>query len=118
MKNKPIHSRLGFALNGIVFALKSEASFRTQLIVTVAMGIILGILRPDPVWWGIIILVTGAVLAAELFNTALEKTLDHLHPAQHPQIKLAKDAAAGAVLVLGLTAVLVFISFLASLFSG
>lgn len=118
MKNKPIRCRVGFALNGIAFALKSEASFRTQFIITVVMALLLLIVRPDPVWWGIIILVTGAVLGAELFNTALEKTLDHLHPSQHPQIKLAKDAAAGAVLVLGVTAVLVFIAFLASLMSG
>ncbi|TCK18632.1 diacylglycerol kinase (ATP) [Thiogranum longum] len=118
MKNKAIHLRLGFALNGILFALKSEASFRTQLLAAMAIAIVLIVTRPSPVWWGIIILTTGAVLAAELFNTALEKTLDHLHPAQHPQIKLAKDAAAGAVLVLGLTAILVFISFLASVFPG
>ena len=118
MKNKPIHLRLGFALNGILFALKNEASFRTQLLAAIAIVTVMVILRPAPVWWGIILLTTGAVLAAELFNTALEKTLDHLHPARHPQIKLAKDAAAGAVLVLGLTAVLVFISFLTSVFAG
>lgn len=109
---------MGFALNGIFFAIKSEASFRTQIFAAIAIWLCLITVRPAPIWWGIILLTTGAVLAAELFNTALEKTLDHLHPALHPQIKLAKDAAAGAVLVLSTTAVLVFISFLANLFLG
>ena len=52
------------------------------------------------------------VLAAELFNTALEHLIDHLHPALHPSIKIAKDCAAGSVLLLSLSAVAVFIAFL------
>jgi diacylglycerol kinase (ATP) len=58
----------------------------------------------------------GAVLAAELLNTALEAALDHLSPEIHPAIKRAKDSAAGAVLVLSLTAVATFIAFLAATF--
>ena len=36
---------------------------------------------------------------AELANTALETLADHLHPDHHPEIGVAKDVAAGAVLV-------------------
>jgi undecaprenol kinase len=31
-------------------------------------------------------------------NSSLEKMADHLHPERHPQIKIVKDVAAGAVL--------------------
>jgi diacylglycerol kinase (ATP) len=48
------------------------------------------------------------VLAAELFNTALEHALDGLHPQQAEFVRLAKDCAAAAVLVLSLGAVVVF----------
>jgi undecaprenol kinase len=51
-------------------------------------------------------------LAAELLNTALERVIDHLHPESHPSIKIAKDCAAGAVLVLSLAAVAVFVALL------
>ncbi len=61
--------------------------------------------RPDAIWWGLIALVTALVLALELLNSALERLIDHLHPDRHPEIKLVKDMAAGAVLVLSLAAV-------------
>lgn len=47
------------------------------------------------------------ILAAELFNLALETLTDHLHPARRPAIGAAKDCAAGAVLLLCLGACLV-----------
>ena len=44
------------------------------------------------------------VIAAELINTALEHLVDHLHPEQHPRIKIVKDCAAAAVLILSIGA--------------
>ena len=41
----------------------------------------------------------GLVLALELVNAALEYAIDRLHPELHDEIKHAKDAAAGAVLL-------------------
>ena len=40
----------------------------------------------------------GLVLAMEMTNSVIEKLIDFLNPAQHPQIKWIKDVAAGAVL--------------------
>ena len=70
------------------------------------------------IWWALLLLNCGTVLAAELFNTALEHLIDHVHPSLHPSIKIAKDCAAGAVLVLSLTAVCVFVAFLMETFSN
>jgi len=39
------------------------------------------------------------VFLAEIFNTAIEKTLDLVQPDHHEQVRLVKDMAAGAVLV-------------------
>ena len=99
MKNRPFNQRLGFAFKGITSTWKSEASFRTQVIAGMGAFVILITLRPAPVWWAIFILTISGVLSAELFNTALEKVIDRLHPEQDPLIALAKDCAAGAVLV-------------------
>ncbi len=46
-----------------------------------------------------IIVVIGMVWIAEMFNTAIEKILDHLSPAYHTDVKLIKDIAAAGVLV-------------------
>jgi len=63
------------------------------------MGTLLIATRPEPVWWAMVALTSSAVIAAELFNTALECLADHLHPDHHPQIRIMKDCAAAAVLV-------------------
>jgi undecaprenol kinase len=51
------------------------------------------------------------VLAMELVNTAVEHLADHLHPDQHPRIKIVKDCAAAAVLVTSLGALCVAVAF-------
>ena len=107
MKNQPFHRRLGFAIAGIVAALRSENSFRFHLLAACAVLVALVLLRPPLLWWAIMLLTVAAVLAAELFNTALEQLADHLHPEQHPRIKIVKDCAAGAVLVISIAALCV-----------
>ncbi|MGH8217173.1 MAG: diacylglycerol kinase [Steroidobacteraceae bacterium] len=104
-KNRPFWVRLGFALKGIEFALRAENSLKFEASVFVAALIALAILRPGALWWAAVLLASGAVLAAELFNTALEHLVDHLHPDVHPQIRIVKDCAAGAVLLTALGAV-------------
>jgi len=118
MKNRSFAVRLGFALGGIVHALRAERSFRTQAIAAVAVVIVLSWLRPAPIWWAVIGLTCAAVLAAELLNTALEHLADHLHPDQHPSIKVVKDLGAAAVLVLSVGALLVAAALLIELRGG
>ena len=60
------------------------------------------------------------VIAAELFNTAIEKLVDLVSPQQHPVAGQVKDIAAGAVLVCAATAaiigLIVFIPYLTRFF--
>jgi diacylglycerol kinase len=46
-----------------------------------------------------LVIVTGFVWTAEIFNTAIEKLMDFIVPDYHPKVKLIKDLAAAAVLV-------------------
>lgn len=117
MKNKPFRDRLGFAIKGISSAWRSEASFRLQCIAAMCVLLVLVWRRPAPMWWAFLLINCGMVLAAELFNSALEAALDHLHPERDPAIKIAKDCAAGAVLLLSLTGACVFIAFVLDNFS-
>ncbi len=112
MKNQSFHHRLGFALNGIRSAWCTEASFRFQSFAALVVILSLAILRAQPAWWGLLLLTTAAVLSTELLNTALEHLVDRLHPEIHPSIKLAKDCAAGAVLILSLASLGIFMAFL------
>ena len=116
MKNQPFHRRLRFAAHGILAAWRYENSFRTQSCAALCVLAVLIWRRPAPMWWAFLLLSCGMVLAAEMFNSALEAALDRLHPEQHGSIKVAKDCAAGAVLLLSLTAAGVFVTFVIATF--
>ena len=98
-KNQGFWTRLRFALAGLAHGLRTEQSLKTQSLAFVLVIIVLAVLRPAPLWWALVILASTAVLAAELFNTAIERLADHLHPEKHPEIRIVKDCAAAAVLV-------------------
>ena len=98
-KNQPFGRRLRCALQGLAFALRTEHSLRFQALTFALLLLVLIVLRPAPVWWALALLSATGVVAAELFNTALEQLADHLHPEMHARIRLVKDCAAAAVLV-------------------
>jgi diacylglycerol kinase len=106
-KNQAFHKRLRYALAGIRETWRREKSFRTQ---TAAAGVVvlaLLAIRPSATWWALVGFVVFIVLAMELVNAALETLIDHLHPDVHPQIRIVKDMAAGAVLLVAMGAVAV-----------
>ena len=117
-KNRPFRERLGFALNGIGHAIRNERSFRVQLLATGFVIIVLLVLRPTPLWCAVLLLATAGVLVTELLNSALEHLADRLHPESDPDIAVAKDCAAGAVLIASIFAVAAFAAFFWDHFRG
>jgi diacylglycerol kinase len=106
-KNQPFHRRLGFAFAGIRETWRRERSFRAQVAVAVLVVIALIVIRPPLLWWALVGFIIAAVLAFEVVNGALEALIDHLHPDVHPEIRIVKDMAAGAVLFVVAGAVVV-----------
>jgi diacylglycerol kinase len=101
-----LHS-FGFAGEGIGYALRTQANLRIHLAIT-ALVIIAGLwLQLAPIEWAILVVMISVVLSAELFNTALEATLDRVSREEHPLSKVGKDVAAGAVLICAIGAVIV-----------
>ena len=114
-KNQPFLARLRFAWAGIVHGIRAEHSVRFHVVALGLVLVALVVFRPEPLWWALVILTSAAVIAAELFNTALEHLADHLHPEIHPSIRIVKDCAAGAVLVCSLAALAVAAAFVVHL---
>lgn len=104
-KRKKKKGAFRWAWAGIVRTVKCERNMRIHLAAVVYVTALGFLAKLDGPRWAAILLCFGAVLAAELFNTALENLCDAVHPEQHPKIGFAKDAAAGAVLVMSLAAV-------------
>lgn len=99
-------------MHGLSAAFRMESSFRLQCLAALLVLLVLAYNRPAMIWWALLLVNCGMVLAAELFNTALENLIDHLHPDLHPSIKVVKDCTAGAVLILSVSALCVFVAFL------
>ena len=96
-----------YAFLGVWHVLRTQRNARIHLsvaLVVIALGLWLGLSRTE---WAIIILTIGLVLAAESFNTVAEAAVDLATADFHPLAKIAKDVAAGAVLVTAITAVIV-----------
>ena len=93
-----LQKSFGYALQGVSYFFRYERNGRLQVLIAgfvFLAGILLSISITE---WLIILLFTALVMSLEMFNSALEKVCDHISPDWHPQIKVIKDMAAGAVL--------------------
>jgi undecaprenol kinase len=111
-KNQSLYKRFLFAWNGLRSTFKQENSFKTEVALAVVASLILFFLKAEAIWWAIFLVLMASILALELVNTALENTLDRIHPEHHEQIGLAKDCAAAAIFLMSVTSVIIFIIFL------
>ena len=98
-KNQPLWRRTGFALAGLMHAVRTEHSVRFEAVVLILVIAALAVLRPGPIWWAAVALASAGVLAAELLTTAIEALADLVSPDFHPLVKVAKDCAAAAVFI-------------------
>ena len=103
---------LGFwyAFKGIVYTVGHERNMRVHLVCMAYMYYYLfryDFFTVTRTQLAVLLLANGLVVAAELFNTAVERTVDAAIPERNPVAGHAKDAAAGAVLIATGTAVLV-----------
>lgn len=96
-----------YAFQGIAAALKSERNLRFHLLATtcvVAFGFLVDLEKSE---WLLVVLAICGVWSAELFNTAIEKLVDIVHPEQDIRVKFIKDVAAAAVLIVSIAAIAV-----------
>ena len=94
--------------NGLKMALKHKAVL-IQLILGL-LAVIGGlIIRLDHYEWLAFVICICMVIAAEIFNTAVEKIGDYLNEGYDERIKMIKDLSSGAVLVFSFGALIICI---------
>ena len=97
MKN--MKRSFGCAIAGVHHALRSQRNMRIHCaaaVLAITMGWVAAISRYE---WLALVAIIGAVFVAELINTAIEAVVDLVVAEYHPLAKIAKDVAAGAVLI-------------------
>lgn len=97
----------GFAGEGIVYLLRTQANFWVHCLAAVVVIALAALLGVGGMSAGVLALAIGLVLVCEALNTALEAVVDLAAPQYHPLAKTAKDAAAAAVLIAAVVAALV-----------
>ena len=107
MKKDPLYKSFGYAFQGIFNAIRTERNIKIHcaaaILVTI-FGIWLQISKTE---WMICFILFGLILALELVNTAVEATVDLFTEERKPLAKKAKDAAAGAVLIVAIFAAVI-----------
>ena len=95
------------AFRGIGNGVLWERNFRVHIaavLTVVYFGAVFGVTKTQ---WAVLVLIMGAVMAAELVNTAVEAMVDRLSPEKCEYARIAKDSAAAAVLVLATASVVI-----------
>ncbi len=99
------------ALKGINYAIKNEGHMRFHLVAAFYVLLFGFFYSFSKLQWAILLLLICCVLMAEIFNTSLENLCDLNTDSYNPMAKIAKDTAAGAVLILCICAVVVAFLF-------
>ncbi|HME82596.1 MAG TPA: diacylglycerol kinase family protein [Candidatus Eremiobacteraceae bacterium] len=114
MAERPFSRALADAADGVATTVREQRNIRIQVALGALAVIAAAIVRFDAIHWAVLALTIGAVLAAELFNTALERAVDCASTVESPLARSAKHAAAGAVLLACVTALAVGFALFAS----
>jgi len=97
----------GYAFSGLWYAIRTQRNVRVHLLIAILV-IVLGIvLHISAVEFALIFVAITAVFIAEMFNTVFELCVDLASPEYHPLAKIAKDVAAGAVLLNAILSVVI-----------
>ena len=103
-KKPPLYKSFGYAFEGIFAVIKKERNMQIHccmMVLVILAGLFFQI---SAVEWCICLVLFGLIMSLELVNTAVESVVDLVTEERRPLAKLAKDAAAGAVLIASIVA--------------
>ena len=106
-RDKRLVDSFNFAIDGMISALRNEKHMKVHILAAIVIVILAILINASKVEILVISLSVCFVIITELINTAVEALVDLVSPERHPLAKLAKDVAAGAVLVAAINAVCV-----------
>ena len=104
---KNFFESLKYAINGVKYVFRSQRNILIQSVFTL-IAVLCGIFfRISAMEWCILSITIALVIFAELMNTAIETTIDLVTEEPNEKAKIAKDVAAGAVLITAVNSIIV-----------
>lgn len=108
MRSRPsVLESFNYAIEGVIHVLRTQRNMRIHFAVAVAVIVISVAVGVSKIELIVLLLSIAFVLIAEMINTAIEGAIDAATTSFDPMAKLAKDIAAGAVLIASVNAVAV-----------
>lgn len=96
-----------YAWHGVTYAVRTQRNARVHILLA-TIAILLGlVLHISPVEFAMVFIAITLVFIAEMFNTVAEACIDLVTHEYHPLARIAKDVAAGAVLLNAMLSVLI-----------
>ncbi len=106
-RDRRIVDSFNFAIEGLIEAIRNEKHMKVHILLAIIIVILAILTNATKVEILIISLSVSFVIITEMVNTSVEALVDLISPDRHPLAKLAKDVAAGAVLVAAINAICV-----------
>ena len=106
-RTKSVFDSFNFAFEGIIHALRTQRNLRIHFLVAIAVIALALVVSVSKIELIALLISITFVLVAEMINTAVEGAIDVATSSFDPMAKLAKDIAAGAVLLATINAVAV-----------
>lgn len=96
-----------YAIEGILYSFKTQKNMKIHFIAAVCVLLYALFLDLSRVEIMLLVFSVSLVIICEMINTAIEKTVDIFTEEYHPLAKIAKDVAAGGVLISAVNAVII-----------
>jgi diacylglycerol kinase (ATP) len=108
MRARPsVMESFNFAIEGVIHVLRTQRNMRLHFAAAVAVIFVAVAVGVSKIELSLLLVSIAFVLVAEMINTAVEGAIDAATTSFDPMAKLAKDIAAGAVLIASVNAVAV-----------
>ncbi len=107
MKVKKLVDSFNYAIEGIIYSIRTQRNMKIHMIATIIVLTATFFYDLSKLELLIITITISLVIVAEMINTAVECAIDATTNFYHPLAKIAKNVAAGAVLVTAINSVLV-----------
>jgi len=96
-----------YAFRGLWYALRTQRNARVHVIIALLAILIGVVLHISAVEFAMVFVAITGVFITEMFNTVFELCIDLASPDYHSLAKIAKDVAAGAVLLSAMLSVVI-----------
>jgi diacylglycerol kinase (ATP) len=104
-KSRSVIESFNYAISGIIYALKTQRNMRIHAVVAILVLAVSSFFNFSSVELLVILFAIALVIITEMINTAIESVVDLVTEEYHALAKIAKNVAAGAVMIAAVNAV-------------